>query len=80
MDDQGGRARRLHGVGKGEQSGSRLLLVDPDAALDRDRNIGGGGHRRDAFGDKFGLAHEAGAEAAALTRSDGQPQLRLISS
>ena len=31
---------------------SRLLLVDADAALDRDRNIGGRGHRRDAFGDK----------------------------
>ena len=66
MDDERRRARRLHRVGEGKQRLARLLLVDADAAFDGDRNVDRGGHRRDAFGDQRRLAHQAGAEAAAL--------------
>ena len=44
----------------------RVLLVDADAALDRDRHRDRGFHRRDAVGDERRLAHQAGAEAAVL--------------
>ena len=66
VDDERRSARRLHRFREGEQGLPRLLLVDADAALDRHRNVDCRDHRRHAFGDEAGLAHEAGAEAAAL--------------
>ena len=66
MHDQRRGARRLHHFREREQRGARLLLVDADAALDRDRNVDRRGHRHNAFGDQLGFAHEAGAETAAL--------------
>ena len=59
-------ARRLHRVDESEQRFARLLLVDADAAFDRHRKLDRRGHRRDAFGDQRRLAHQAGAETAAL--------------
>ena len=44
----------------------RVLLVDADAALDRDRHRDGGFHRRDAVADEPRLAHQAGPEAPVL--------------
>ena len=44
----------------------RILLVDADAAFDRDRNSHGRLHRRDAIADQRRLRHQAGAEAAVL--------------
>ena len=66
MDDERRRAGRLHRFGESVESLARLLLVDADAALDRDRNVDRRNHRRDAFGDQLRLAHQAGAEPAAL--------------
>jgi hypothetical protein len=44
----------------------RILRVDADAALDRDRDGNGGLHRGDAVADQRRLRHQAGAEAAVL--------------
>ena len=66
MDDERRRARRLHRLRRRRTGLARLLLVDADAALDRHRNVDGRRHRRDAFGDQARLAHQAGAEPAAL--------------
>ena len=66
MDDERRRARRLHRFGEGAERLARLLLVDADAALDGHRDVDRRGHRRDAFGDQRRLAHQAGAEPAAL--------------
>ena len=52
MHDQRRRAGGLHPVGEGEESGARLLLVDADAAFDRDRDLNRRRHRRHAFGDQ----------------------------
>ena len=43
-----------------------ILLVDADAALDRDRHRDRGLHGGDAIADQRGLRHQAGAEAALL--------------
>jgi hypothetical protein len=66
MDDKRRGARRLDRRGEGEQGFGRLLLVDADAAFDGDRNVDRGGHRSHAFANQRRLAHETGAEAAAL--------------
>ena len=44
----------------------RILLVDADAAFDRDRDRNGCLHRRDAVADQRRLRHQASAEAAVL--------------
>ena len=43
-----------------------ILIVDADAAFDRDRQPSRRAHRRDAFGNEIGLGHEAGAEPPRL--------------
>ncbi len=58
----------------------RILIVDPDPALDRDRNAHRALHGGDAFGDQSGSAIRQAPKRPSLTRSDGQPTLRLISS
>ena len=64
MDDERRRAGRPRRFSEGAERLLRLLLVDADPALDTDRNVDRRGHRRDAVGDKVGLAHQAGAETA----------------
>ena len=44
----------------------RILIVDADPALHRDRNAHRALHRRDAVGDQRRLRHQAGAETAVL--------------
>ena len=66
MDDERRRACGLDRSGQRKQGFRRLLLVDADAAFDRDRDIDRSRHRRHAFADQRRLAHEARAEAAAL--------------
>ncbi len=66
MDDQRVGAGGLDAVGEGVERFGRLLVVDADAALDRDRNFHRRLHRRDAFGDQPRLAHQAGPEPSAL--------------
>jgi hypothetical protein len=44
----------------------RILIVNADAAFDRDWDRHGGFHRRHALTDERGLRHQAGAEAAVL--------------
>src|SRR5262249_26309395 len=43
-----------------------VLVVDADAALDRDRHAHARPHGRDRAGDEVGLRHQAGAEASLL--------------
>ncbi len=44
----------------------RILVVDADPALDRDRNTHRALHGGDALGDQIRLRHQAGAETAVL--------------
>ena len=61
-------------IGAGRPDGTRhdierflgVLLVDAEAALDRDRHRDRRLHGRDAVADQGGLGHQAGAEAAFL--------------
>ena len=55
-----------HAIDEPVEAGLGVLVVDADAALDRDREGRRRPHRRNALGDEVGLAHQAGAEAAAL--------------
>lgn len=48
------------------QSLARLLVIDADAAFDRDRNIDRRLHRHDRRRDQIGLTHQTGAECAIL--------------
>ena len=66
MDGEGGHAGLDAEVHQGEEAILRVLIVHADAALHRDRHAHGLAHRRHALGHKLGLAHQAGAEAAAL--------------
>ena len=66
VHDERRGARRLHRASESEQRFARLLLVDADAAFDRDRKLDRRGHRGDAFGDQRWLPHQAGAETSAL--------------
>ena len=56
----------LTAADEAEQRLARLLLVDADPAFDGHRNGDRRDHRLDAVGDQRGLAHQAGAEPAAL--------------
>ena len=66
MDEERIGAGRDGCVGEAVERRFRVLLVDADAALDRDRHRDGGLHRRDAVADQRRLAHQAGAEAPVL--------------
>ncbi len=66
MDDQRIDARRRHRQRQRVESRFRILVVDADAAFHRDGNRDGRLHRRDAVADQRRLAHQAGAEGAAL--------------
>ena len=66
MHDEDRDARGGAGVHQREQALFRVLIVDADAALDRDRDLHRRAHRRHTLGHQLGLAHQAGAEAARL--------------
>ena len=66
MHPQGIDTGRDDGVGQLVERLFRVLVVDADAALDGHRDRNHLAHRRNAFGDQFRLAHQAGAETAGL--------------
>ena len=66
MDDQPIDARRANRRGQGVERDFRVLIVDADAAFHRHGNRNRRLHRGDAFADQRRLAHQAGAEGAAL--------------
>ena len=66
MDDEHVGARRNDSARHGIERLFRVLLVDADAALDGHRHVDCRLHGRDAIADELGLAHQAGAEGAAL--------------
>jgi hypothetical protein len=55
----------------------RVLVVHADAAFDGDGNRNRCAHGRDAFGDKFRLAHQAGAEPAGLHAVRGTADIEI---
>ena len=55
-----------HCVSKAIEAFFRVLIVDADAALDRNGAIGGVAHGADAIGHEIRLGHEAGAETTGL--------------
>ncbi len=87
MQHQLGRAGLNH---LGHEFVQRFIFVPPrnrrgldaDPAFDRDRHVGRIGHRRNQSGDMLRFRHQAGAgsDDPDCTRSDGQPQFRLIAS
>ena len=66
MQDEGAAAALRHRIDEAIEAFLRILVVDADAALDRDRHLGALAHRRDQVGDKLGLGHQAGAEPPRL--------------
>ena len=66
MHDQRIGAGRDHGAGERVERLFRVLLVDADAALHRDRQRDRGLHGGDAIADQRRLGHQAGAEAPFL--------------
>jgi len=58
----------------------RVLIVNTDSAFHGDRNIHRALHRLDTSGNEARLGHQAGANRPSLTRSEGQPTFKLISS
>ena len=79
MHDERAAAGGGDRVDEGDRVGLGVLVVDADAALDRDRHGDAPAHRRDAVGDERGLAIRQAPKRPSCTRSDGQPTLRLIS-
>ena len=66
MHDERVGARALDCLSKMLQRLFRVLIVDADAALDRNGNRYRGLHRGNAVADEAGLGHQAGAKAAFL--------------
>ena len=66
VDDQRIGAGSDHAAGQRIQRDFRILVVDADPALDRDRNAHCALHGIDAFSDQRRLRHQAGAETAVL--------------
>ena len=66
MHDQRIGASALDGLREIFQRLFRVLIVDPDAAFDGDRDRNRGLHRRDAIADEIWLRHQTRAEAAFL--------------
>src|SRR5262245_31991427 len=66
MHDEGPAACFGNGRDEPVEACFGVLVVDADAAFDRDWNWHRSAHRRDALGDKLRLRHEAGAEASRL--------------
>ena len=55
----------------------RVLSVDADAGLDRDRHGDGGAHRPHARGHELGLGHQTGAEARVLDPIRGAADVQV---
>ena len=66
MHDERIGARALDRLRKNFERRFRILVVDADAAFDRDRDRHRRLHRGDAIADQCRLRHQAGAEAAVL--------------
>mgnify|MGYP000947774910 CR=1 FL=1 len=66
VNDQRIRARGDHRSRHRVERFFRVLVIDADPALDRDRNADRGLHRGDALPDQRRLRHQAGAEPALL--------------
>ena len=66
MHDEGAAAALRPPLDEAVEALLRILVVDADAAFDRDRHLGAFAHRRDQVGDKLGLGHQAGAEPPRL--------------
>jgi hypothetical protein len=66
MNHQRVRACSNHRAAQRIQRHFRILIVDTDAALYRDRNFDGLLHRRNAFSHELRLRHQARAEPAVL--------------
>ena len=54
-----------------------VLIVDADAAFDRDGGIGRIAHGREAIGDQTGLGHEARAKLARLHAIGRAPDIEI---
>ncbi len=66
MHDERVDAGALDGAGERLKRLLRILRIDADATLDRDRHLHCGLHGRHAIADQRRLGHQAGAEAALL--------------
>src|SRR5262249_7789061 len=66
VHDERGDARRLDCTSERFERLLRILLVDADAAFDRDRQLDRARHGGDAVADERRLRHQARAEAAPL--------------
>jgi len=66
MHDQRVRSSRNDGARQPVQRHFRVLIVDADAAFDRDRHPHRALHRGDTFRHQIRLSHQAGTEAAIL--------------
>jgi hypothetical protein len=77
MHDKRVSSGRTHLFRQREQRLTRLLIIDTEPAFDGNRHLNRALHRRDAIGDKIRLAHEAGAERAALHAIGGTADIEV---
>src|SRR5262245_65020438 len=66
MHDQSVDPGQLYRIGEREQRFIRILIIDPDTALDRHRNVYSRLHRNYAIADQRWFGHQAGAEPSLL--------------
>ena len=66
MNDEGRAARRRDSVDKPGKIGLGILVIDADAAFDRDRNIHRPPHGRHAASHQVGRRHQTGTKTSAL--------------
>ena len=77
MHDEGRAARLRHRVDEPVEALLRVLVVDADAAFDRDGQRRRFAHGGDALGDEIGLGHEAGAEPPRLHAVRGTADIEV---
>jgi hypothetical protein len=80
VHDEGAAAGAPHRVDEALQRRLAVLVVDADAALDRDRHAHAPRMAATQLATSSGSAIRQAPKRPSCTRSDGQPTLRLISS
>src|SRR5215469_3595 len=77
VHDQRGDAGLLDRTDERLECLLRILIVDADTALDRDRQLYRAGHGGDAVANEGGLRHQTGAEAAHLHTIRGTTDIEV---
>ncbi len=77
MDDESVTSRRCDSFDKTEKACLRILIINANAAFDRDRNVHRAAHRRHAISDKRRRFHETGAKSARLHAGRGTTNIEV---